>query len=236
MNIGRFLRNCGVDAHRLSSSGMSFRLLEHDLPRLVDRRNPVVFDVGANKGQTIEMLLRLFAEPRIFSFEPARELAERLAKNFTNHDVTVECCALGAHPGEQDFLHYSNNELSSILPLSKDDTNPFSTVEVTRRETVTISTVDEYALNHQLTDLDLLKVDTQGYDLEVLKGAEGVISSQSVRVIQVETNFVHLYDGQCSAGQIIEWLGVHRYFPVAFYEVVRCNGAMSWATVCFISP
>lgn len=234
MNIGSLLRAVGFDAHRLGpTGGLTYRLLEHDLPRLAGTRSPTVFDIGANKGQTIELMLRVFDKPVIYSFEPSASLASVLQVQFASRGVVVESLAMGSQVGERSFIQYTDNELSSFLEVSSNSENPFAKVEEAQRQRVPISTVDHYTSEKRINAIDILKIDTQGFDLEVLKGASGIISGAGIKLIQVEILFEKLYEGQCTAGQLIDWLGERHYLPVTFYESVRTGPTMSWATACF---
>jgi FkbM family methyltransferase len=210
-------------------------VLEHDLPRLILKGDPLIFDVGANKGQTIELLRRAFRNPRIYSFEPARELAEGLRKKYSEVPVVVEQMALGEKEEVRSFIHYENNELSSFLTLNQDVENPFRETKVSCRESITIDTVESYAKRNNIRKIDLLKIDTQGFDFEVLRGAEDMLDGESIRAILVELNFVPLYATQCRPGQIVDWLGEHGYSLVGLYEEVRSNMVLSWATGLFLT-
>jgi len=237
MNIGSLLRAFGLDAHRLGpTGGLTYRLLEHDLPRLAGTRKPIVFDIGANKGQTIELMLRTFERPVIYSFEPSASLASMLQARFASRGVVVESLAMGSQVGERSFIHYANNELSSFLEVSSNSGNPFAKAEEAQRQRVQISTVDHYINEKKINAIDILKIDTQGFELEVLEGASGIISGAGINVIQVEILFEKLYEGQCTAGKLIDWLGERNYLPVTFYESVRTGLSMSWATACFVRP
>ena len=234
--ISSLLRSYGVDATRLGQNRLTYRLLEHDLPILAGTNKPIIFDIGANKGQTVEMMLRIFRQPRIYSFEPSPKLADALKSRFAPQGITIEEIAMGATMEERSFIHYTNNELSSFLELTSTPSNPFATVAEDIRQTVSVSTVDHYCGQTGISNLDILKIDTQGFDLEVLKGAIGMLSRACVQVVQVEINFEELYKNQCTAGQLIDWLGTHGYLPVAFYETARANFPICWATACFARP
>ncbi len=235
-NIKDAIRNLNIDIHRLGKPALTYRLLDFDLRRIVVNRSPVVFDIGANKGQTIEFMLRLFPGAKVFAFEPAGVMADALIARYSSRNVAVYRNGMGAVVSSQQFHNYSNNELSSFLELSKKDDNPFSNVALSSKEIVQIDTVDSFALSHQVKYIDILKIDTQGFDFEVLKGAQGLFERRKVHVVQVELNFANLYEGQGSAGQIIDSLSGYGYRPLAFYETVRDTGAISWATAVFINP
>lgn len=235
MNIKAMLRTFGFNVRRLGPGGVSYSVLEHDFPRLISKGDPLIFDVGANKGQTIELLRRAFRNPKIYSFEPSHELAERLRGKYVDAPVVVEQMALGDKEEVRSFIHYENNELSSFLTLNQDVGNPFRETKVRHRESITIDTVESYAKRHNILKIDLLKIDTQGFDFEVLKGAERMLDGESIRAVLVELNFAPLYATQCCPGQIIDWLGEHGYSLLGLYEEVRSNMVLSWATGLFIT-
>lgn len=234
MRVTAVLRKFGIDLRRIGTRGISFRLLEYDLPRIITKESPMIFDVGANKGQTIELLQRLLRTPRIVAFEPSEELASSLKSRFANSLVVVEQRALAAAAEVREFVDYENNELSSFLPLSRDAENPFHDTKERVRETVSSETVASYAMGHGIEQIDLLKIDTQGFDLEVLKGAEAMIVGKSVGGVLVELNFAPLYTDQCGPGQVIDWLCQRGFSLVGFYEEVRPSLVLSWATALFL--
>lgn len=232
--VGSFLRGWRFDARRLPRSGLTYRVLEHDLPRIISCRRPLIFDVGANKGQTIELMSRVFPDARVHAFEPARELADALRDEYAHSGVVVQSVALGATEGSHRFTRYANNELSSLLTLERNASNPFSGVAVEAIEDVAVTTIDSYCRSKGIHAVDLLKIDTQGFDLEVLRGAEGMFVRGAIGVVLVEMNFIPLYERQPSPGVVIDWLGAHGMDFVCLYEQVRLETAVSWATACFV--
>jgi hypothetical protein len=80
----------------------------------------------------------------------------------------------------------------------------------------------------------LLKTDTQGFELEVLKGARSMIDQGKIAMILLELNFAHFYEGQASAGQLFDHLTTHAYLPVCFYPMVYNNGRGFWADGLFL--
>ena len=233
--IGSLLRNWRWDFRRLGSSGLTHRVLDHDLPRLVSSPCPLIFDVGANKGQTIELMTRIFPSCRLRAFEPAVELAYSLRDHYASREVVVESMALGARDGARSFFNYQNNELSSFLSLAQNPANPFADVGLKAMEEVRVATVDSYCAAHSIQAIEILKIDTQGFDMEVLKGAAGMFSVGAIQLVLVEINFIPLYDTQCKPGELIDWLGARGFTLVAFYEQVRLQCALSWATACFVN-
>jgi FkbM family methyltransferase len=212
---------------------LTLRDLDFDLPSLVQKKNPVVIDVGANRGQTIDLVHRTFAKPIIFSFEANPELSSTLRDKYEPYGVTIEGCALGKSEGTVAFHISENSELSSVLDLNRSGENPFLDTRVRRRVNVPVMSLDSWVEKKGLKYIDLLKVDTQGSDLEVLRGASATLSQHLVGTLLVEVNFICLYEGQCSFGELETFLKGKGYGLVALYEIVRTRGHISWATACF---
>ena len=76
-------------------------------------------------------------------------------------------------------------------------------------------TLDDYARERGLRP-DFLKIDVQGYELEVLKGAQGIL--QSIEVVFTEVNHIEVYRGAPLAAEVIDWLAQRGY---ALHDV--CN-------------
>jgi len=233
--IASLLRRWRWDVQRLDRSGITHRDLEHDLSRLVLSPSPLVFDVGANKGQTIELMRRVFPFCELHAFEPSQDLARSLHERYSSCHVVIESMALGARDGICRFLKYDNNELSSFLSLTQNSDNPFTGVDLIATEEVRVTTIDSYCATNRISAIDILKTDTQGFDLEVLKGAARLFSIGAVRLVLAEVLFIPMYESQCKPGELIDWLGAQGFALVGLYEQVRLQRALSWATACFIN-
>jgi FkbM family methyltransferase len=232
--VRRILRRWGYDFHALPANRLGLRDLQFDLPELVRSSSPVIFDVGANKGQTIELMRGCFPASQIVAFEPNPELHRELTSRFASDEVLIEDLAMGSACGIVDFNVLENDELSSVLELDRDPQNPFALTPIQRVVTVSMTTLDTYCSKRggQPT-IDILKIDTQGFDLEVLRGADGLISRCGVDVLLVEVNLAPLYRGQGTFGEIERFLANRGYGLLGLYEVARERGCIRWATACF---
>jgi FkbM family methyltransferase len=207
--------------------------LSHDLRVLLPAPNPVCLDVGANAGQTIELLQRALDAPVIHAFEPSAAMVGALrARRFGNR-VSVHQLALGRQVERREFRNYDRPDLSSFLPLTTGTENPFRDVPVTGTEVVQVETVDRFVAEHGLRHIDLLKIDTQGFDAEVIAGAAGLLAASRIRAVLIELNFVKLYEGQSSAADVQTTLLSAGLAPVGLYEVVRQDHAIAWCTALF---
>jgi hypothetical protein len=99
---------------------------------------------------------------------------------------------------------------------------------------VDVETVDHFCEEHQIRRIDILKSDTEGYDLEVLNGARGMLQSGSVRLVYFEVNFADKFVGQGSFGQQYDLLETCGFRFVSFYEMFRQNKVAAWADAVFV--
>jgi FkbM family methyltransferase len=231
--LRKIINRLGYDLQSLQVDALTLRDLEFDLKYLVSSSSPVVLDVGANTGQSIELFRRTLNKPRIFSFEPHPALAAELKRKFAGCGIVVEAAAVGSSEGRSTFNVLEQHGLSSILELQRSQENPFSDVAVQQNINVRVTTLDSYVEINDLTQVDLLKVDTQGFDLEVLRGGARMLSRQAVGTVLVEVNFISLYKDQCSFGDIERFLAVNGYGLLTLYEINRMNSCIRWATACF---
>jgi len=114
--------------------------------------------------------------------------------------------------------------------------NPMrSTFHQTGSIDVPVDTLDRYSASKAISMIDLLKTDTQGFDLEVLKGAETFITDHRVRCILLEINLLPMYDGQGAFSTLHSHLTDRGYRLVDFYNQVHQNGYTAWADALYIA-
>lgn len=200
----------------------------NDLKLIVRKDDPVCLDVGANTGQTIRELRRWFSSPKIFAFEPATDTFASLSKNFLASEVQLYPYALGEGLGREEFINYENSTLSSFLELSANQSNRFRNSKIGSREIVEVRTVDWFVTQEDLAVIDLLKIDTQGCDLEVLRGAENSLARGIIGTIMLELNFIEMYHGQGAVHEIEGFLARFGYHLVDYYGKARIGHTISW--------
>jgi FkbM family methyltransferase len=155
-----------------------------------------VIDVGANEGQYRNFLRDVVGfAGKIESFEPIPELAERLkARAASDRLWSIHACALGAEVAELTINIMSGTDFSSFRspkPVHNTNLDQKNTVEKTAR--VPVDTLDGEFFGKRDLRHSFLKLDTQGYDLEVLRGGKQCISQ--IPALQTEVSFRSLYDG-----------------------------------------
>lgn len=158
-----------------------------------DRRIDLVLDVGANAGQFGESLRADGYRGRIISFEPIAAEFEALSRKASRDDKwEVHRCGLGAAAGTA-ALHVSKlSVFSSILGLANTAQLHDSRMEVDHVEEISIRTLDEVTAG--LTGRMLLKIDTQGYEQQVLEGARQTLAK--CEGIMLELPVIRVYEGE----------------------------------------
>jgi FkbM family methyltransferase len=158
----------------------------------------LILDVGANTGQfALSLRTQMGYRGRIISFEPMAAAHEELVKA-ANGDTLWEVApraAIGSRPGTVT-LHVAGNSLSSsLLPMLEMHAAAAPESRYVREETVPVVTLDAVVADRlRGGERTFLKIDTQGFEAEVLRGAIQVLARCSG--VQLELSLVPLYAGQ----------------------------------------
>jgi FkbM family methyltransferase len=164
-----------------------------------------VFDVGANKGEWSRLVRAANPSTVIHLFECNPSLLNGLHTVFDGDaGAVVHGCALGDVQGRQSFYAVdASTELGSLV-------KPDGACGFSLEGEVPVRTVDSICSELDIQQLDLLKVDTEGYDFHVLRGASNMISEQRVLVIQFEYGGSWVRAGS-TLFQCLEWLFDRNY-------------------------
>ncbi len=210
--------------------------LSRDLRLLIPTDNPVCFDIGANRGQTIQLLQRSYSQPTIHAFEPSSMSYASLSGQLFGAGVHLHRLAMGEQAGIAEFRNYKQSELSSFLAMNPDlQENIFAEEETISVESVQVDTLDLFCARQGIQQIDLLKIDTQGFELPVLQGGAGLFRNQKIGAVLLELNFALLYEGQSDPLAVFQFLRTHHMRLVDFYEKERANGReLSWTTALFV--
>jgi FkbM family methyltransferase len=198
----------------------------------------VVFDVGANEGQAAMEFTRSFSDATIYSFEPFAPTFELLKQRVKLKTSIVPVnIALGSSHGRQTMYLTEYSCTNSLLPVS-DQANRFlgDLMKPTGEVTTETKTLDHYCSEAKVEQIDLLKLDVQGYELKVLEGATNMLRDQKVAFILTELNFVSLYEGQAFFHQVYERLQTHGFQLVSLYnENFRSDPVLGWCDGLFVN-
>jgi FkbM family methyltransferase len=171
-----------------------------------------VLDVGGHHGQFTLFALERFPDAKIVTFEPQAEGVAKIRSAIAGDArVTIQNYALSDSVGTAELHISKRSDSSSLLPIGEGQTTAYPGTEEATTEEITLETLDNL-LPDPLDGPVLLKIDVQGAELSVLRGAENTL--KSVDSIFVECSFVELYEGQALANEVIEFLAA-RGFRIA---------------------
>lgn len=153
-----------------------------------DSRTVMLFDVGANDGIYLHSALKIFGQKlKAYSFEPQSASFEILRERFESDPrVELRKAAVGQEPGTANLFFGSDCETTASLHRN-------AILHQTRSETVQLTTVDQVCKESGIERIDLLKIDTEGHEIDVLLGASAMMEANRIFSIQVEfgDTFLH---------------------------------------------
>lgn len=175
-------------------------------------------DIGANRGQFALAAMSLFPESTIFSFEPLPSACRVLDLIFQLEDtVTTYEFAIG-NESKDGIMHISRKEdSSSLLEISEKQSEIFPGTESEGFADVQVRRLIDCISRDDLGSKSFLKVDVQGYELEVLLGATELLGY--VSYVYVECSFIQLYKDQATANQVVEYLLANGFILNGIYNV-----------------
>lgn len=217
----RILAIPGALRHKVSQP--AFSLVDFETCDMLARsgvRPTLVVDVGANVGQFALAALNQLQPRRVLSFEPVSEPFVQLTRLATEFpQIEPRPLALAAEAGERQIRVTNVTQSSSFLPLHENHLQAYPGIREDRVETVRVSTLDEEMKEVPADDLIFLKLDVQGYELEVLRGATQFL--RRVSWIMVECASRPYYEGSALAEDIVDFLkhqGFLMSYPVSIHQ------------------
>lgn len=164
----------------------------------------VVFDVGAHEGEMQFFFLKNFNVKKIISFEASEINFSQLKKNielnkkrFFHSNILIENIALGKESEKKifkQFIETSSSTFSNINTNSKYFKKKFQLLNKKRdnsffeKKQIQLTPLNEYLENKKINKIDILKIDTEGYEFEILKGLKN-----QIKIIDI-IFFEHHYD------------------------------------------
>ncbi len=153
---------------------------------------PVIFDVGANKGDFTKFILSQNPAATCYLFEPHPTTFKSISQ-YASLPVKAFNIGFGDRISEEILYDYEgeNNEHASLV---KEVITEFHSAQ-SKSHKVEISTLDTFVYQHSISNIDLLKIDTEGFEYKVLLGGLETIKSGIVKYIHFEFNSMNVYSG-----------------------------------------
>lgn len=239
--LGFFRDVLGVDIYRRNSHPWGEAQLWYDVRRLVKaaatnvQGGPVAFDVGAFLGDTIDRITPLIDWRMIHGFEPYPQSYTKLEAKFSRRsNVKLHKFALSDQSGPASFTLTKSSQSNSLLRPNLEPAIAISQHAPAGIIEILTNTIDAVSVAECVERITLLKIDVQGAQYEVLKGATRMLSENRIDVIVCETEFVDLYVGQKLFSEVLALAGS---FELSLFGIYAPRpdrfGRIAWADSVF---
>lgn len=195
----------------------------------------LVFDIGANKGQYALGIMDAGYKNKIVSFEPltaAHSAITAASKKYTNWTVAPRC-AIGSQKQEIEINISANSVSSTLLNMLDTHLEGAPESKIIGKEKVQVFPLDEIAANYTSGSKNIfLKIDVQGFEQEVLKGAQNMLDK--AKGVEMEISLVPLYENQnWLLAEIVDYMTKKGFTMTSIVpaftdhksgKVLQCNG------------
>jgi len=193
-----------------------------------------VIDVGANRGQFSLAARHYCPQARIIAFEPLVTAAVVYRAIFAEDGaVRLHEAAISPVAGKATMQISKREDSSSLLPISTMQTELFPTVIAVGTTQVPAGPLSDFVAGDEIVPPALLKIDVQGFELEVLKAS--IVLLPRFGRIYVEASFIPLYVGQALAHAVIDFLHVQGFVLTGMFNPTYhpTTGALVQADLLF---
>lgn len=201
---------------------------------------PIIFDIGAHEGQSIEYLENIFSNPIIYSFEPDPSTFKTLNKKASDKNKIFNL-AFSNKDGDNIFY---KNKISHTNSLFKVNINSIDSIraqkeknafkkEINEEIRVKTSTLDSFFKQNDIDYVDLMKIDTQGAEELVLEG--GQRSLHKINNIILEVSLFDYYTHKTNFSSIEKYLLPAGFELFSILEISNnpMNGRTDWVEALY---
>jgi len=193
--LNRFLFKLSIHGLGLRNSSNQYLSGENafikNLIKLDAFKNGVILDVGANIGDYSIFIRENGVIAPIFAFEPHPETYQQLISNTKNLNLTQFNLGLGEATFETVIFDYKKNNGSQHASIYKEVIEDIHKSEAIETK-ISITTLDTIVEKYNIEQISLLKIDTEGNELSVIKGASKTIAASKINYIQLEFNEMNI--------------------------------------------
>ena len=190
--------------------------LETDIFRIKGSKDlNIFFDVGAHHGLFLNNFLEIFRVQKTYAYEPVSNNYNALVSNSKNSYRSVSCFqkAISNQVGWADIQLREHSQWHSL----KKSNSTVSNLE-DKYEKVQTTTIDEEVAQHRVNLIDFLKIDTEGFEKEVLYGAKISLLNQKIKFIYIEASLRESPENHTHLKDINDILAQYDYRLVAIYD------------------
>lgn len=189
---------------------------------LSDLQAGSLLDVGANCGQFAISARVANSKTKVVSFEPLARPAKLFEKVFDgSDDIDLRTTALGSQTGTQQIHVSLSDDSSSLLRIGSLQVEEFPGTDLAEIQEVAVSTLDKELFGMDLPGPVLLKLDVQGFELEVLRGGGDTLARTDF--VYCEVSFLEFYEGQPLAVDVMKFLSDAGFTLMRIGQVTRAR-------------
>jgi FkbM family methyltransferase len=204
--------------------------------KLLNGKANTIFDVGANRGDSTSKYVELFPEAHIHAFEPFHETCEKFrGKHGSRNNIRLNECALSSKVGSAILNVNSSVDTNSILESTRIGATSDASCKTVGKVEIETDTIDRYCESNGIDCIDILKIDVQGFELEVLEGSINLLENGRIKIIYVETYFEQQYIGQPLFYEIAGLLRRYGYVLKDTYDPYYSAMNLLWCDSIFIN-
>lgn len=222
--------------YRLSLSGLGILNYKSDrvsgegffLKNYISNASGVVFDVGGNEGGYARAVRENNKNITVYSFEPHPKTYSKLVDNTAGRDIFTINKGVSSAEGSFTLYDYAECDGSSHASLYKKVlTDIHRSTECIAHE-VSVTTIDAFVDENNISQVALLKIDVEGHEYEVLKGARAAISAGKISAIHFEYNEMNVASRVYFRDfwELLEGYTFYRLLPMGMYEIKNYTALM----------
>jgi FkbM family methyltransferase len=199
---------------------------------------PVIFDIGAHRGETMDEYRSRFPESVIYCFEPFPGSLELLRKKVGTDPYTkIIPSAVADKPGQRTFYVNAIDATNSLLPVATEGRRYLPKRGATKATIqVEVTSIDEFIKEYRVGKIDILKMDIQGGEFMALNGAAKTLKEQQIPVIYTEIDYIPHYENQLLFSELWNFLNQFGYSLFDIYNIVKApNGQILRGDALFVS-
>ncbi|MEI6296586.1 MAG: FkbM family methyltransferase [bacterium] len=156
---------------------------------LSQEKKTIFFDIGANVGEYSHLLRAYYKKADIFSFEPNPRAYEILKKTSKEKNIFCENKGMGEIlTPEKTLYSYKNLPGTQLGTTNREILKNYNIPDEIEEINFYSDTIDNYCSKNKIDEIDFVKIDVEGLELQVLKGAKELLKKNKIKVIQFEFN------------------------------------------------
>lgn len=239
-SINKYLRKLGFEVHGVGYiQKMQKSSFKEDAfikqKEITGTKVSCIFDIGANRGDTVMQYHNLFQSATIYAFEPFPDSYRIMAQKVKGlQNIVLVQKAIADKTGKSVLFVNNSVDTNSLLPSKTTGISSDKMVANKGQIEVDVYTIDQFCTDNSIDHIDILKLDIQGGELAALKGCTKMLAGKKIDLIYTETYFIQQYVGHPLFHEISGYLNQHDYHIQDLYDPYYGKGAIAWCDAIFL--